>query len=436
MIKLPRLNPPNLAKRLKVVVPSPLYGGSLPVAYHAADAMCELGHDVHLLSFDQHYGLYQQCGESARDIESRRIMQGTLAILLADLAAETAITSGADLVWYTAQSPVSVKSLRLLRSEGIKTAFWFVEDVRRFDYWKHLVQEFDIVFAIQTGEAQEAMAKAGAQRVEYLPSAANPKLHHALQLSIDETGRYGSAVSFVGAGYPNRVRLFEQLKTDDLKIWGNDWPDSWKARLQESGRRVTPEETCLIYNASQINLNIHSSVQGSLLEAGDFVNPRTFEIAACGAFQIVNVQMPLSNVFELDNEMSTVRTVKELEDLIQYYLLHPEERNRIATAAQRRVLTEHTYAHRMRHALKCLGLTKDAAQKKLALPTIADLKTAAWGDTGMQMFLSQFPENSPARLEELVARIPAGKRDLTRAELLILLMKEFRQWGVEKAAIQ
>ncbi len=71
-----------------------------------------------------------------------------------------------------------------------------------------------------------------------------------------------------------------------------------------------------------------------------------------------------------------------------------------------------------------------------ALPTIADLKTAAWGDTEMQTFLSQFPDNSPARLEELVARIPAGKRDLTRAELLILLMKEFRQWGVEKAAIQ
>lgn len=436
MIKLHRLNTPRTAEKLRIVVPTPLYGGSLPVAYHAAEAFRDLGHAVELLTYDQQYVLYQQCGDSARDLESRRVMQGTLAVLLADLAADTAIKFDADLVWYTAQSPVSVKSLRLLRAEGIKTAFWFVEDVRRFEYWRHLVQEFDVVFTIQTGEAKEAISSTGARRVEYLPMAANPKLHRALQLSADDVIRYGSEVSFVGAGYPNRVKLFERLRIDGLKLWGNDWPDTWQTKLQDSGRRVTPEETCLIYNASKINLNIHSSVNGELLEVGDFVNPRTFEIAACGAFQIVNEQAPLASLFELNAELSTVQTVSELEDSIQYYLSHPEERNRIAHAAQQRVFAEHTYAHRMQRALESLGLTKAAAQKTLALPTIADLKTAAWGDAEMQSFLSQFPDNRPARLEELVARIPAGERDLTRAELLILLMKEFRQWGVEKAAIQ
>ncbi len=323
MIKLHRLNAQKSADKLRIVVPTPLYGGSMPVAYHAADALRDLGHEVEILNFDQYYGLYQRCGESARDTESRRLMQGTLAVLLADLTADTAIKTGADLVWYTAQSPVSVKSLRLLRAEGIKTSFWFVEDVRRFDYWKHLVQEFDAVFTIQVGEAKEAILNVGARRVEYLPMAANPKLHRTIQLDADDATRYGSEVSFVGAGYPNRVRLFEQLKIEDLKLWGNDWPDKWQAKLQDSGRRVTPEETCSIYNASRINLNIHSSVNGELLEVGDFVNPRTFEIAACGAFQIVNEQVPLSDMFDLKNEMNTVRTVKELEDSIHFYFIAP-----------------------------------------------------------------------------------------------------------------
>jgi spore maturation protein CgeB len=436
MIKLHKQIKPKPADKLRIVVPTPLYGGSMPVAYHAADALRDLGHEVEVLKYDQHYGLYQRCGESARDSESRHLMQGTFAVLLADLTADTAIKSAADLVWYTAQSPVSVKSLRLLRAEGIKTSFWFVEDIRRFDYWKHLVQEFDVVFTIQVGEVKEAIINAGARRVEYLPMAVNPKLHRTLQLNADDATRYGSEVSFVGAGYRNRVRLFELLRIDDLKLWGNDWPDKWQAKLQESGRRVTPEETCSIYNASRINLNIHSSVNGELLEVGDFVNPRTFEIAACGAFQIVNEQVPLSDMFDLKNELNAVRTVNELKDSIQYYSSHPLERKDMAQAAQQRVLREHTYRHRMQHALRCLGLTNVVAQKMNTLPTIADLKTAAWGDTEMQTFLSQFPDNNLARLEELVAQIPAGERDLTRAELLILLMKEFRQWGVEKAAIQ
>ncbi|MBK6766380.1 MAG: DUF3880 domain-containing protein [bacterium] len=294
MITLNRQAPARTLHKLKVVVPTPLYGGSLPVAVHAEHAFRSIGHDTALLQFDRHYELYQQCGEAARDQEAKRTLQGTFAVLLADLTAETAITSGADLVWYTAQSPVSLRSLRLLRKEGIKTAFWFVEDVRRFEYWKTLVPEFDIVFSIQQGEALEALRAAGARRVEYLPSAANPALHRPLECTIEDRTRYGAQVAFVGAGYPNRVRLFAQAEMRTVKLWGNDWPEEYAERLQEQGRRVSPEETALIYNATDVNLNIHSGVSDRVFEAGDFVNPRTFEIAACRAFQIVNRQAPLA----------------------------------------------------------------------------------------------------------------------------------------------
>jgi spore maturation protein CgeB len=54
------------------------------------------------------------------------------------------------------------------------------------------------------------------------------------------------------------------------------------------------------------------------------------------------------------------RSSDEMVDKIRYYLEHDEERERIAAAAQARVLAEHTYEHRFRHMLEVIqnkGLT-------------------------------------------------------------------------------
>ncbi len=426
----------KLSASLRIVVSTPLYGGSLPIAYHAAGAFQRLGHTVEIMAFDNHYSLYAQCGEEARDAATRRSLQGAVATLLAELAVVTALNRKADLVWYTAQSPVTVASLRKLREAGIKTAFWFVEDIRRFDYWKHLASEFDFFFTIQGGEAEKAIAASGARLVEYLPCAANTEVHRIIRVTESERNRYGSRFSFVGAGYPNRVALFDELQDKDFKIWGNDWPAEWQERVQEGGRRVSPEETCLIYNSTDVNINLHSSVSGTILERGDFVNPRTFEIAASGGFQIVNTQAPLSRHFEPGKELIAVDSIAELREAMHFYAVHADDRAEIATAGLHRVLAEHTYVHRMSDALTCMGFGRSAHRRRISLPTIADLKAAALGDQETLTFLSQFKDESPARLEDLIAHIPAGTRNLSRPELLLLLMHEFRRWGVEKQVIE
>ncbi|MCL4304966.1 glycosyltransferase [bacterium] len=435
MIRLAK-NRSRSSASLRIVLPTPLYGGSLPIAYHAADAFRKLGHTVELMALDNHYALYALCGEEARDTATRRSLQGAVATLLAELAVVTAVNRKADLVWYTAQSPVTAASLRKLREAGIRTAFWFVEDIQRFNYWEHLASEFDYFFTIQDGEAERVIEASGARVVRYLPSAANPEVHRVVRVTEAERRRFGSRYSFVGAGYPNRVALFDQLDDKDFKIWGNDWPKDWQGKVQEGGRRVTPEETCLIYNSTEVNINLHSSVSGTILERGDFVNPRTFEIAACGAFQIVNTQAPLGRHFELGKELIAVDSIKELRDAMHFYAVHPAARSEIATAGMRRVLAEHTYVHRMSDALTCMGLGSSALSQRISHPTIADLKAVALGDREMLTFLSQFKDESPARLDDLTAKIPAGTRNLTRPELLLLLMREFRRWGIEKQAIE
>ena len=434
MISLRKHSVDTATPQLKIVVPTPLYGGSLPIAYHAAEAFAELGHMCDILRFDEQYSLFESLGSDVEDNAGKRL-KSRLAELLADYVVERAIQTNADVVWYTAQSPVSIASLKKLREAGVKAALWFVEDVRRFDYWKHIAREFDLVFTIQIGAAADAIRQAGARQAVYLPVAANVKVHRPMKLSQENVQRYGSQVSFVGAGYPNRVALFSELSLDNLKLWGNDWPKACSERLQESARRVSTEETALIYNASEINLNIHSAVSGNVLECGDFVNPRTFEIAACRGFQIVNRQSPLCDLFD-ESELCIVDNVKELEMAVAYFRSHPDARGKIAEAARQRVLRDHTYVHRMKTALEHIFQTPIEAPKKIAVATMADLKVAAHGHSEMQEFLAQFADNEPASLQKLVDRVSKDQHTLTRAELIVLLMHEFRNWGVDKGVIQ
>ncbi|MBF0530722.1 MAG: glycosyltransferase family 1 protein, partial [Deltaproteobacteria bacterium] len=129
-------------------------------------------------------------------------------------------------------------------------------------------------------------------------------------------------------------------------------------RVQENGRRVTTAETVLIYNAAVINLNLHSSVFTNGLDPdGGFVNPRTFEIASCEAFQLVDSRLQLTDFFEPDREIAIFSNVDELRAKIKYYLAHPQHAKDMARSARTRVLAEHTYPHRLSEMLKFISQT-------------------------------------------------------------------------------
>src|SRR5207244_1404466 len=106
-----------------------------------------------------------------------------------------------------------------------------------------------------------------------------------------ERAELGAPVGFVGAGYRNRRIAFRPLLDLGLKIWGTEWGGAGQveAAVQRDGARISTEDTVRIFNATRVNLNLHSSTYVDGVEPrGDFVNPRTFELAAAGAFQLVD----------------------------------------------------------------------------------------------------------------------------------------------------
>ncbi|MER3424859.1 MAG: hypothetical protein C4293_18200, partial [Nitrospiraceae bacterium] len=112
-----------------------------------------------------------------------------------------------------------------------------------------------------------------------------------------------------------------------------------------------------VFNATRINLNLHSFTGDGLDPQGDFVNPRTFELAACAAFQFVDQRSLLPEVFASE-EIAAFRHQDDLPAHIRAWLHEPEARTAMAQAARRRALNEHTYVHRMRSLLAGIGVAQ------------------------------------------------------------------------------
>ncbi|MFH1136784.1 MAG: glycosyltransferase [Pseudomonadota bacterium] len=334
----------------KILVVGPFFGGSLPVARHTVRALNLMGHhviDLDLAALDPFYQTLRRL-EASTDKKNDAFKR--LIHFISDYLTLLVETEKPDLVLALAQAPLDPHTLARIRNLGCPSAFWFVEDGRFLTYYREFAGGYDYFFHIQGAEMEAELKKLGVKNFLNLPLAADPEVFQPI---ADQRllAPFRADLSFMGAGYPNRRAVFPELLDFDFKIWGTEWDleSDLGRRVQKNGARVSTAETVLIYNAGRINLNLHSSIFTAGLDAaGGFINPRTFEIAACGAFQLVDRRHPLQQFFEPEKELSTFENVAELRDKIAFFLQRPELREEMGRAARKRVLAEHTYQHRLK----------------------------------------------------------------------------------------
>lgn len=192
------------------------------------------------------------------------------------------------------------------------------------------------------------------------------------------------------------------------------------------GKRVTPEECVKIFNATSINLNLHSSVQADeLVTFGDFINPRTFELAACQAFQLVDKRSLLPEAFSRD-ELVTFSSMDELIEKIDHFSNNPDECRTYVENARRRVLSEHTYVDRMRALIdftsNCIpNWPKQKSQKTtldLIPPELAKDIHNLLGKLGL-------PED--VSFDDLVWAVRQQQGKLTELDTAILFLDEWQK---------
>jgi spore maturation protein CgeB len=139
-----------------------------------------------------------------------------------------------------------------------------------------------------------------------------------------------------------RVRLSRALIPLGLVIYGDM---GWKRLLGKTGTlrpkvdyfRELPD----VYRGTEVNINCTS------FQMKTAVNQRVFDVPSCGGFLLSDHQEDMDLFFEVGKEAVCFRSVEEAASLTVHYLGNEGERKKIAEAAHRRILAEHTYEKRM-----------------------------------------------------------------------------------------
>jgi spore maturation protein CgeB len=332
-----------------VLVAGPIYGGTLETARSTARACDTAGADTRLLDFGPFGEGWHIIERMSASADHRNRIQADYAKVLGEMVIAASADWRPDLVLALAQAPLNAAVCTRLRKAGMKVAFWFVENHRVQTYWKHVARDYDAFFAIQDEPFLTTVREAGSPKAIYLPTACDPDRHAPVALTDAERRRFGADLSFAGAPYLNRRRMLLGLVDLHPKIWGEGWAGSELGRfVAEGGARFSLAEMIRIFSATKVNLNIHSANHVDGLDPDpDYVNPRTFELASCEAFQLVDRRLPLPALFAED-EVATFGSIAEMRSLITHYLADPDERLAMAKRARARVVAEHSFVHRVR----------------------------------------------------------------------------------------
>jgi len=425
----------GLGLRLRILVVSPIAGGSLPIARYATRALEGLGHEVRLLDLSGFAGALAQVDVFGARRQRRAELESALCGVVGQGVAAASEAFAPDLVLAMAQAPLDARALAALGRTGAIRALWFVEDFRRFTYWREVAAHYDHVFTIQTGECLDALGAVTDARLAYLPCGFDPSEHRPLALTSAERHSFGSDVSFVGAGYRNRRQAFRRFLDQDFRIWGSEWGGASELErvVQRASARISTEDTVKIFNASKVNLNLHSSTYHDDVDPqGDFVNPRTFELAGCGAFQLVDERQLLPALLAPGTEVVTSRSAVEMREQARHFVAHPAERMTIATRARERALAEHTYAHRMQALLAAVvARDEDRLATRARPPTFADL--AAREEGALRALLERHPGATPFSLDAVVRGITERDGDVGEEEALFLFLHQFQELYLTEA---
>ena len=229
-------------------------------------------------------------------------------------------------------------------------------------FWHWFEQDEPLMegFSEGTGRRYETIHQA-ADRVAYYPD-----FDQAFQCDLAYVGSYLRAKrQFL------RTNVLPLRREYDLQIHGSDWTRTNRllGHAQRVGQyfNITPlkrlrrlhlslDDERKLYSSARICLNVHEE---QVRRTGSEINERTFKILACGGFELCD-NVKLLRRFFGENELVTAEGGSDWREKIDHYLRHGDERDEIARAGFRKVMSEHTYHHRAHQILELAARVRDA----------------------------------------------------------------------------
>jgi spore maturation protein CgeB len=260
-------------------------------------------------------------------------------------------------------TPELIAEIRQKRPHALLTT-WLTDPVKGMPDLSHIYPLFDHIFAYNAADLPQV--RQWTPNAHTLLAAYDPQEYQPLASS--ETLPTWK-LSFVGVQNPHRLHTLEQLcghlalTPQDVRIYTGKHTWYQRYRIWRNQNRswlyrrrmiiptsVNAQQACHLYQHSTLSLNIHR------VDAERGYNMRVFEIAGAGGFQLVDRVPGLDELFEEGREIEIYDSTEALLDKADYYLSHPQARQKIAQQAQRRAAAHHTFAHRASTILSLIDL--------------------------------------------------------------------------------
>lgn len=232
----------------------------------------------------------------------------------------------------------------------------FLDNASR--HFRAAIPLYDILFTTKPFEV-ELYRGAGARRVELVhQSYDSDVLRPIVGLSDAERIAFASDVCFIGRCEPHYARCLKAAvrSRGRVRVWGPGWrrysrSHGW-AQSIFAGDGVWGDDYARAINAASIGLCLLSK---RFLET---TTTRTFEIPGCGTFMLAERTDFHRELFREGVEADFFSDHEEMIDKINFYLAHPEQRERIAGAGYQRCLDGgHSNHNRMRQLMEMVEQT-------------------------------------------------------------------------------
>ncbi|WP_211611420.1 CgeB family protein [Halorientalis persicus] len=244
---------------------------------------------------------------------------------------------------------------KISKKYNCTTVLWCYDKGARFQNVVNGAKYYDYVFSFEPSDKNDF--KQYDIDCKILPMAFDPNYYNTINIKEDID------ISFIGrmhCEYRKEILefLIKNLEEYNVQVWGKAWSllnpfqlYEYKLSRRQLGNKINNydiEHNTInrIYNRSKICLNIHhpQSVMGT--------NPRTFEIAGSGGFQLTDETEQIKSLFDVGEEIVTYQDKNDLLEKILYYIERKEEREQIGLNANEIAHNKHTFNHRVNTLLK------------------------------------------------------------------------------------
>jgi spore maturation protein CgeB len=242
-----------------------------------------------------------------------------------------------------------------LKRASVSIVFWDVDAPATLDAieasaehpLRRLIPRYDHVFTYGGGDpVVDAYRRLGARTCIPIYNALDPEVHHPCA----PDPQFAAELAFMGSRLPDREARVEQFFFEAARrvpearflLGGNGWADkALPPNVRYAGHVYTHQHNA--FNATPMTvLNIN---RDSMARYGFSPPTRVFEAAGAGACVITDAWEGIELFLEPGTQVLVAHDGRELAE--QLRALTPERARAIGRAALDRVLSEHTYAHRI-----------------------------------------------------------------------------------------